>query len=113
MKFNFFKVTSGDGSDSRHSFNSGTPDKSSIISKIYRLLSILVFGIRRKQNLLLKIVKHDNYRPEVKIKKIVTAVQSSNKEALAKKIKMKSNEPSPKIYKKIFLKKVKKKQREN
>lgn len=40
-------------------------------------------------------------------------MQSSNKEALAKKIKMKSNEPSPKIYKKKIKKKVKKKQREN
>lgn len=86
MKLNFFKVASGDGSDNEHSFNRGTPDKSSIISKIYRLLSILVFGIRRKQNLLLKIVKHDNYRPEVKTLKIVTAMQFSNKEALAKKI---------------------------
>lgn len=36
-------------------------------------------------------------------------MQFSNKEALAKKIKMKSNEPSPKIYKKFFFKKVKKK----
>lgn len=67
MKLNFLKVASGDGSDNGHSFNRGTPDKSSIISEIYRFLSILVFRKGRRQNLLLKIVKHDNYRPEVKI----------------------------------------------
>lgn len=55
------------GGDCGHSFERGTPDKRSIISEIYRPLSTLVFGKRRKQNLLLKIVKHDNYRPEVKI----------------------------------------------